>query len=229
MHGSPGRPADHRPTMTALPFSVLVWGAGGHAAVVADILTQDSRYRLEGFIDEVDPAPRHVLGGSVLGGREAIELAAANGVRHAIVGIGHCQARLSLCSWLASRGFELVSAVHPRATVATSSNVGHGAVVAAGAVVGVRVTLGRAVIVNTNAGVDHDCEIGDGVHVCPGATLAGGVRVGAGAWIGAGATVIDGVSIGPGAVIGAGAVVVRDVEGGVVAHGVPARVVRAVS
>ena len=215
--------------MTDVPFSVLVWGAGGHAAVVADILMQDSRYRLEGFIDDIDPAPRHVLGGSVLGGREALEAAAVSGVGHAIVGIGDCQVRLSLCSWLASRGFELVSAIHPRATVAASSNVGHGAVVGPGAVVGVRATLGRAVIVNTNAGVDHDCEIGDGVHVCPGATLAGGVRVGAGAWIGAGATVVDGVSIGPGAVIGAGAVVVGDVEGGVVAHGVPARVVRAVS
>lgn len=215
--------------MTALPLSVLVWGAGGHAAVVADILMQDSRYRLDGFIDEVDPAPREVLGVPVLGGREALEAAAVTGVRHAIVGIGDCPVRLSLCSWLASRGFELVSAIHPRAIVAASSTVGHGTVIGAGAVVGVRATLGRAVIVNTNAGVDHDCEIGDGVHVCPGASVAGGVRIGAGAWIGAGATVIDGVSIGPGAIIGAGAVVVRDVEGGVLAHGVPARVVRAVS
>jgi sugar O-acyltransferase (sialic acid O-acetyltransferase NeuD family) len=215
--------------MTVFPFPVLIWGAGGHAAVVADILMQDTRYRIEGFIDEADPAPRAVLGLTVLGGREAVERAAANGVRHAVVGIGDCAVRLTLSAWLQERGFELVSAVHPRAVLAGSSSVGPGTMVGAGAVVGVRATLGSAVIVNTRASVDHDCVIADGVHVCPGATLAGGVRVGKGAWIGAGATVIDGVSIGPGAVIGAGAVVVRDVESGVVAHGVPARVVRAVS
>jgi tetrahydrodipicolinate N-succinyltransferase len=44
------------------------------------------------------------------------------------------------------------------------------------------------------------------------------------AWIGAHVTVLPGVRIGKGAVIGAGAVVTRDVPAGVVAHGVPARV-----
>ena len=52
-----------------------------------------------------------------------------------------------------------------------------------------------------------------------------GVTIGAGAWLGAGAKVLDGVSIGERAVIGAGAVVREAVPSGVVAVGVPARVV----
>jgi maltose O-acetyltransferase len=45
-------------------------------------------------------------------------------------------------------------------------------------------------------------------------------------WLGAGAIVCPGVSIGEDTVVGAGAVVVRDLPAGVVAVGVPARVVR---
>lgn len=54
----------------------------------------------------------------------------------------------------------------------------------------------------------------------------GRVVVDDGAWIGAGAIVLEGVAIGRGAVVAAGAVVRSDVPAGMVAAGVPARLIR---
>lgn len=48
-------------------------------------------------------------------------------------------------------------------------------------------------------------------------------------WLGARVTVIGGVTIGKGAVIGAGSVVTRDIPAGVVAAGVPCKVIRRVT
>ena len=48
-----------------------------------------------------------------------------------------------------------------------------------------------------------------------------------GAWIGAGAIILEGVRIGRGAVVAAGALVRGDVPAGMVAAGIPARVIRA--
>lgn len=48
-------------------------------------------------------------------------------------------------------------------------------------------------------------------------------------WIGANAVVCGGVTIGKGSVIGAGSVVTRDIPAGVVAAGVPCRVIRPVT
>jgi maltose O-acetyltransferase len=47
-----------------------------------------------------------------------------------------------------------------------------------------------------------------------------------GVWLGARVTVLNGVTIGRGSIIAAGSVVTRDVPSGVIAAGVPARVVR---
>ena len=64
------------------------------------------------------------------------------------------------------------------------------------------------------------------MSIAPGATLGGNVRVGGGSAISLGVGVIHGITIGEDTVIGAGAVVVRDMPPGVVAYGVPARVIR---
>ncbi len=52
------------------------------------------------------------------------------------------------------------------------------------------------------------------------------VRIGRGVWLGARVTVLPGVTIGDGAIIAAGAVVNRDIPAGVLAAGVPAKVVK---
>jgi acetyltransferase-like isoleucine patch superfamily enzyme len=53
-----------------------------------------------------------------------------------------------------------------------------------------------------------------------------GIVLGSNVWLGAGAKVLDGVTIGSDVVVGAGAVVTEDLPDGVVAAGLPARVLR---
>lgn len=54
------------------------------------------------------------------------------------------------------------------------------------------------------------------------------ITIGDDVWIGGQSVINPGVSIGSGTVIGSGSVVTRDIEAGVLAAGVPARVIRAV-
>ncbi len=168
--------------MSAKP-RLVIWGASGHAKVVADIVRLRGELELVGFLDDLDPiaAGQPFFGASVLGGQDQLGRLRERGVTHAIFGFGDGAARLRLAPLLRELGFTLATAVHPRSVVAADAAVGAGSVVAAGAVVGPGSTLGENVIVNTLAGVDHDSTLGDGSHVCPGAHLGGWVEVGEGA------------------------------------------------
>lgn len=207
-----------------MPFDAVVLGAGGHARVVADVMRSDGRFRVRYVVDERAERPGTALGAPLLPGVDALlALPADTRPSHAIVAIGSNDVRMRLAAWLRDHDFELLTVIHPAATVAPDVTVGKGTVVMPGAVINTGTRIGDSCIINTRASVDHDGHIGDGVHIAPGTTLCGGVRVGEGSFVCAGATVIPYRTIGAGATVAAGATVIHDVADGETVAGVPAR------
>ncbi len=205
---------------------ILIWGAAGHAKVVAEAVRLSGRWVVAGFLDDIDPgrAGEPFAGATVLGGRDALPALHAQGVRAVALAFGHNAARMRLMDELLSQGFEFPSIVHPSAVIAGDCEIGAGSFVGPLALVQAAARVGRQVIVNSGAIVEHDCDVGDGVHLSPRVCLAGGVHVGALTWIGAGAVVRDKLSIGREVTVGMGSVVVRSLPDGVQAFGCPARV-----
>jgi UDP-perosamine 4-acetyltransferase len=205
---------------------VVIVGAGGHAKVVIELLRAQGR-AIAGLTD-ADPSPRSALDVPVLGEDNALPGLRAGGIRHAFVAIGDNAAREAAARKAIDLGFTLVNALSPAAAISPTARLGQGVAVMAGAVINADAFIGDLAIVNSGAVVDHDCHLEPGCHVGPGAALAGGVRLGAGVLIGVGASVTPGRAIGARTIVGAGACVVADLPAGVVAIGVPARVVRLV-
>jgi len=206
---------------------VVIYGAGGHGRVVADIIEQVGRYRIVGFIDD-DPALEggDVDGYPVLGDRRALAGLHEQGVCKCIIAVGDNAARRELASFAERLGWELITVIHLSAQVSQRAAIGEGSVVEACAVIKAGASVGRLGIINSCVSVGHDVVLGKGVHISPGANIAGGVEIGDGTHIGMGASVIPGVRIGRHVIVGANAAVICDLPDGVVAVGVPARIVR---
>lgn len=210
------------------PRDLVVWGAKGHAKVLREFMPGQG-FRIVALVDNDPDVVPPFADVPVLAGEAGLaRFMAGRGMPiHGITAIGGFRGRdrMALMALFARLGIEPVSALHPTAFVAADAEIGPGAHVLAQAAVGVEARIGEATIVNTRASVDHECVLGPGVHIAPGATLAGCVSVGTGTFIGPGAVVASGVRIGDDTIVGAGAVVVRDLPSGVVAFGVPARIV----
>lgn len=189
--------------------SLYIYGNGGHAKVVADIARTNGYDNLIFLDDNSDMKfnsnlPKHPI----------------------IIAIGNALIRQKLQNLVLSRGFELITLIHPTAVIGSDVTIGNGSVVMPGAIINAKSTIGNGVIINSGAIIEHECTIGDFAHICPGVAIAGGTLVGERSWIGIGSSVIQNITIKPDITIGAGSVVVKDILEGSLAYGNPCRVVK---
>ena len=200
-------------------MSIYLYGCGGHAKVIADILRCRNQ-PVAGFVDD-DPAKTvsHIRNVPILSSAQLDNISPTKS--RWIVSIGDNATRQLIAQKLANRGYVFTTAVHPSAQVAEGVAIGAGTVVMANAVVNVDTVIGKHAIINTGAVVDHDCQISDYAHVAPNCGLCGGVQIGTGALLGVGTQAIPGRRVGAWAVCGAGSVLVADVPADCLAYGVP--------
>lgn len=198
--------------------TLLLFGAGGHARVVADAALGQRNWSV---LLASDRNPDKCTG-ELLPGIGLVPLPQALALEAAVhVAIGNNAARERECAaWGMHR---LATVTHRAASVAATAVLGPGCFVAARAVVAPLARLGTAVVVNHGAVVDHDVQAGDFTHIAPGALLGGAVRLGQRVLVGAGAIVLPGIAVADDVVIAAGCVVNVPLDEAGTYAGVPAR------
>jgi sugar O-acyltransferase (sialic acid O-acetyltransferase NeuD family) len=192
--------------------SLVIFGAGGHAKSVIDLVRSSTGYEPLCVADD-NPRVAEVLGVPVVAS-SALAFLHEQGVRwaaNAVGAIGRLQTRIDVGRRLEAFGFELPVLVDKTAFVAESASLSGGAQVFARAAVCSAAEVGASAIVNTGAVVSHDCIVGAYAHLAPGALLAGAVEIGEATLVGMGATVTLGARIGARSIVGNGAAVTKDV------------------
>ena len=208
--------------------NVVIWGAGGHAKVVADVIELRDDCNVLGFFeDDENLSDRDfLLGKKVFKGARSLEDAKDQGATSIIFGFGSCRGRIKNIPFLDQCGLKTVSAIHPKSVIANDVVIEEGNAVMGGSVVNPGTTIGKHSIINTGCTIDHDCIVGSVIHAGPGVHVGGSVSIGDGTWLGIGALIGDGLSIGKDVVVGAGSVVIHDLPDSVVAYGCPAKIIR---
>jgi len=199
---------------------LVVVGAGGHGKVVLDGALTSGR-SIWGLVDDDSEKVGLAMSGYEIKTDTTTFLELIPGNIAAVIAVGSNVTRAGLYQKF-SIHLEMVSVIHPAATISDSATIGAGVVIMPGAVVNAAVSLGDGVIVNTNSSIDHDCRLGDFAQVSPGATICGSVSLGERTFIGAGATILQGLTVGNDAIVAAGAVVTKDVPPGATVKGIPA-------
>jgi UDP-perosamine 4-acetyltransferase len=199
--------------------SVVLFGGGGLARTIIDLVAASGDFEIAGIVDDALEPGTLVGGVPVLGPGGALPQLAEAGLTYAanaVGAIGRMATRRDVSARIGDAGLRGPVLVEPTASVAASATLADGALVFAQAVVSAAASVGPHAIINSAAIVSHDCVVGADAHIAPGAILAGEVVVGDGALVGMAVTAPVGVSIGAGAVVGNGATLLADVPAGAV-------------
>jgi sugar O-acyltransferase (sialic acid O-acetyltransferase NeuD family) len=201
------------------PTAVVIYGGGGHAKALIELMRAEGKYRVNGVLDDHLPVGSQILGVPVLGGGDYLLRLRAQGIGlvvNAVGGIGDITPRLKIYEKIKAAGLKVPTVVHPRAFIEQSAQLAEGQQVFFNCYVGSDVRVGYGCILNTGSILSHDCVLADFVNISPGAILAGSVQVGQRTLIGMGVTINLGVKVGNGVRIGNSAVVKADVPDGTI-------------
>lgn len=197
---------------------LLIYGTGGFAREIIDIIRQTNAYRLIGIINGIGDmsGEDQILGVPVLNGKE-LERLYINGCCKAVNAFAvdpSAFSRKNVYAALKKRNFDFPNIVHRSAVISSGVTMGEGNIIFAGAFIGSETVLGSDCIINVNATISHQCIISDHCHIASGTVLAGGVTVGENTLIGQGCTVYQDVTIGKNSVLQNGCNIYKNVPDG---------------
>ncbi|AZN42495.1 acetyltransferase [Paenibacillus albus] len=207
-------------------IDVFIFGSGGHAKVVIDILEKTEGYCIIGLIDGSKPRGTSAYGYTVVGDEEYITKYEGNAMGVVAIGDNWLRSKVVARILKIDNNFKFITAIHPSAVIARGVNIGDGTVVMAGVIINSDTVIGEHCILNTKSAMDHDNTIGDFVTLAPNATTGGNVTIGNYSVLSLSGSIIHAKVIGEHTVIGAGSTVLTDMGSNVVAYGTPARIIR---
>ncbi|MEM9833139.1 MAG: acetyltransferase [Bacteroidota bacterium] len=204
---------------------LILFGGGGHARSVIDVVESGNNYRIQGIIDSKERVGDVVLNYSIIGSDDNIAkwIQPERDFLITVGQISSAEVRIRLDKHLSEANGRLATLISPSAKVSSYASVAEGTVVMHFAMVNAGANVGRNAIINTRATVEHDVSVGDFSHISTGAILNGGVKVGKEVFVGSHATVQQGIVIADRVVVGAHSYVHRDITEAGVYVGVPAR------
>lgn len=207
---------------------IILIGASSQGRVTLDVL-EDGGIEVAGFLDDNELLiGKDINGKKVLGKIDKVKEMSKSGCKF-IICVGNNYLRKTICARLDIGDSSYGNAIHPSSVIFKTASVGYGNMVFANSFIGSNARIGNHVIVNNGAFIEHDAVISDFANIGTGCCMGGRVIINEGAFLSVGVTLGPRVTIGANSIIGAGSVVVKDIPAGVLAYGIPARVIREVS
>jgi UDP-perosamine 4-acetyltransferase len=196
----------------------MIYGGGMLGKQVGHLMLNHyaGRHNLCGFIDDVLPPGVDVIDGiTTLGSLADVSAMSGYGPESKslvfAIGYSDMRARGLAVDKVRPLGYDMISLIHPAASVEPSARLGEGVVVLAGAVVDQYVTIGDFCYLHNGSIVGENSVLGANNYLSAGTTFGGSVTVGANNFFGINSTIVNDVDIGDNNFINAASLVYKPV------------------
>ncbi len=199
--------------------TALIYGSGRLGIQIGHLVRNhfSDAIQLAGFIDDTKPAGLAILDDlKTMGG--LADVAAHNDLSPTAVslifGIGYSDmsGRIQAFSKAVEAGYELVTLIHPAATIEPTVEIGSGTIIQAGAVIDNCSQVGAGCFIDIGVLVSEFCEIGDNNFIAAGTAIGGYTAIGHSNFIGMNCTIADNLTVGNNNLVNAQTLVYKELS-----------------
>ena len=205
---------------------IVIIGTSEFAEIAFEYFTHDSPYEVVAFSVEQEYLDKKELFGLPVVPFENLEKQYPPESYSVFVAITYIQlnrVRARLYAEAKSKGYSAVSFVSPHAFVWKNVKIGENCFIFENNVVQYNVEIGNNVILWSGNHIGHRSVIHDNCFISSHVVVSGYCNIGKNSFLGVNTALAHGIKIGEDTVTGVGAVVVKDLEGGKVYIGNPAK------
>lgn len=205
----------HSLTDEAPNRNVVVFGTSSFGELAYYFFTHDSRYRVVGFTADAEYIDNdEKFGLPVVPFADVTDRfpPATNELFVAIAYRDVNKVREQKYHEAKQKGYDLVSYVHPSATVADNVTIGENTFIFEDQTIQPFVDIGDNVVLWSGNHIGHHSTIGDHCFITSHVVVSGHCTVEQNSFLGVNATISDGLTLGEQCIIGAGATVVSDTK-----------------
>jgi acetyltransferase EpsM len=207
---------------------ILVYGAGGHAKVIFDVIINETNQEFEfiGFLDD-NVHENQIFEETVYNDINFFKNKYEGEKIGVVLAFGDNNIRKKKYELLKNDdSFYFPSIAHKNSCISKHVKIGKGNVIMAGVIINPSTVVGDFCIINTSSSIDHDCFIEDFVNISPGCTLGGKVNIGSYTFIGIGTTIKHNIKIGSENFVGAGSLITKNFLNNSLIYGAPAKMIK---
>lgn len=200
---------------------LVVIGGGGFAKEIV-WLADDCGRKVKGVLDDnIEIQGTLIAGASIIG---VINDWVNFSECEFIIAIGSPRIRRLVVNTMELKGIPtFAKLIHPSVRMSEYVEIGEGAIICAGSILTVDISIGKHCILNLNVTVGHECCFDDYVTVAPMVAVSGNVGLHECVEIGTGAVLRQGLTLEQGSMLGMGAVLTKNISENYIFAGNPAR------
>jgi sugar O-acyltransferase (sialic acid O-acetyltransferase NeuD family) len=209
---------------------IVIFGAGGHAIVIANELKKLKRFSIVGYCvnNTISLGTKKFLSSKIFNINKANLQMMSRLSISGVIAIGDNNVRKKIVDQvkLLNNNFKWEKIISKDSFVGENVEVGDGAVIMSGCVIGPFTKIKKHCLVNTGSIIEHENQLDDYSSIGPGVITAGNVKIGELSHLGIGAVVKERVKIGKNVIIGGNSFVNKNCINNSIYFGSPAKLVK---
>ncbi len=186
--------------------NVYLVGGGGHCRSCVDVIESTTEWQVKGIFDKQKIASENLFNYPYLGDDTQIDNY-INSENYFLVTVGQIKSaepRKRLYNLLKNKGANIATVVSAQSYISKYAILDEGVIVMHGALVNAGARIGVNCIINTKALIEHDVQVGNHCHISTASCVNGDVEIADDVFIGSNAVIREAISVPSQAIVAAG-------------------------